>query len=90
MNERPLSKFLGALQRLINDKDTDWESILMEDLPFRAEWREFKTRPGYWAVGNLKMILQMTAIYRYAEPEALESQYRVMDRIVEAGCQDNS
>ena len=90
MNKRALIKFLGAFERLVNDKDTDWESILMGELPFQPEWREYKTRSGKWNVGDMITVLETTAAYRYAEPGALEAQYRVMDRIVEAGCQENS
>ena len=90
MKERALSKFLGAFERLKEDKDTDWESILMGELPFQPEWREYKTRPGEWSAGGMTVALEMMAIFRYAEPEALEAYHRVMDRIVEAGCQDNS
>ena len=89
MNEKHM-EFLGAFNRLKNDKDTDWESILMQDLAFRPEWREYKTRDGEWEVGGMSTILDMAAIFRYAEPEAIETLHRVIDRIVEAGCQDNS
>lgn len=90
MTERALAKFLGAFRRLKEDKDTDWESILMGELPFQPEWREYKTRHGKWDVGGMTAILEMTAIYKYAEPEALEAQYRVMDRIVEYASQELS
>ena len=85
-----LNEFLGAFVGLINDKDPDWESILMGEIPFQAKWQEYKTRDGKWDVGDLRMILQMTAIYRYAEPGALEPQYRVMDRMLEYASQELS
>ena len=90
MNEKTM-EFLGALKRLKNDKDTDWDSILQgSTFQGTAEWQEFKTRPGYWDVGSMTLILQLASIFRYADPEAIEPLHRVMDRIVEAGCQDNS
>jgi len=62
VNERVLSKFLGAFERLKEDKDTDWESILMGELPFQPEWREYKTRPGEWDVGGMTVSLQSSGI----------------------------
>ena len=90
MTERALSTFLGAFGRLKEDKDTDWESILMGELPFQPEWQEYKTRDGEWDVGGMTVCLQMIAFHRYAEPGALEPFYRVMDRIVEHSSQEES
>ena len=90
MKRRALSKFLEAFGRLKEDKDTDWESIFMGELPFQPEWQEYKTRDGEWDVGGMAVSLEMIAFHRYTEPGVLETFYRVMDRIVEHSSQEES